>query len=225
MLKDLFYIFFPNCCATCERTLVRNEIILCTECRIELPRIKMDPLILTRLSERLHGEVPFKHVFAFYKFYKTGITQKLLHQLKYGDQPEIGRLVGGWFGSELFVSGVHTEWDVIVPVPLHKKKIRKRGYNQSSCIAEGMAAQMGIPTAELLTRRVMNETQTNKSRMERWKNVEGIFMVKDKKKVENRRILLIDDVVTTGATLQSCTIELYKSGAAEVSAAVMAMAI
>lgn len=199
--------------------------MLCTECRIELPRIKMDPFVLRRLSERMHGEVPFKHVFAFYKFYKTGLTQRLLHQLKYGDQPEIGRLVGEWFGNELVGMGMQTEWDVIIPVPLHRKKIRKRGYNQSSCIADGMAIQMGIPKAEWLTRKIMNETQTNKSRIERWQNVEGIFNVKDKTKIKNSRILLVDDVVTTGATLQSCTQELYKNGAVEVSAAALAMAM
>jgi ComF family protein len=225
MLRDFFNIFFPALCATCENPLVKNEKLICTTCRIELPRIKMDPLMLKRLSERMHGEVPFKHVLAFYKFYKTGITQRLLHQLKYGGQPEIGLLVGNWFGHEIVEEGIHTEFDAIIPVPLHKKKIRSRGYNQSAFIAEGISNCTGIPVMHALIRTVLNETQTNKNRIQRWNNVHGIFKVTDKKKIGAKRILVVDDVLTTGATLQSCALELIENKASSVSAAALALAM
>lgn len=225
LAHDLISLFFPRFCATCEKPLIRSEQLLCTECRVKIPRVRRDPLTLKRLEERLHGSVNFMHVTAYYKFHKSGLTQQFLHKMKYADRPDIASQAGRWFGAELETTFPAGTFDLVVPVPLHRSKERRRGYNQSARIAEGVAWSTGIPLKPALQRIRKGDSQTHKSRIERWNNVAGIFRIQHRDLVAGKHILLVDDVVTTGATLESCGSTLLDAGASQVSAAALAMAM
>ncbi len=191
-----------------------------------LPVTRFDPFTMEQLAGRLYGQVPFSHVLAYLKFYKSGITQTLLHQIKYGNNPELGTMAGRWFGYLLKEKKLAGHFDMIVPVPLHKRKLRQRGYNQSERIAAGIAEISGLELSARVVKRIrMSESQTNKSRLERWQNVENIFRVTKPERIRHKNILLIDDVITTGATMESCAMTLLENGAASVSVGALAMAM
>lgn len=226
MWRDFFNLLFPNLCRLCNTHLVGNEELICTSCRMALPKTDFNTVDMELLATRLYGQIRFDYALAYLKFYKSGITQSLLHQLKYDNCPEIGNMAGRWFGHLLVERNLTEEFDLLIPVPLHKKKVRQRGYNQSERIAMGIAESSGINLAiNAIVRIKMNESQTNKSRIERWQNVENIFSVKKPELIKNKRILLIDDVITTGATIESCAIALEKSNAKSISAGALAMAM
>jgi ComF family protein len=159
------------------------------------------------------------------KFTKQGRVQKALHALKYNGKKEVGQLMGTWYGEELKRAGLATQFDLILPVPLHPTKLKKRGYNQSDTFAEGLSGAMAVTWShQVLLRNTASATQTRKKRLERWKNVERIFEVGDNSQVQGKRILLVDDVITTGATFESCVEVLQEAGSAEVSIAAIAAA-
>lgn len=225
MLRDFLHIFFPDLCRICSAALAHSEDFICTGCRLELPRIDYRNGSLPGAELRFSGKVNFKYTLPYLKFHKSGMAQKILHNIKYRGERGLAELLGLWFGNHLVENGFAPDFDLMVPVPLHKKKERLRGYNQSDCFARGMARATGIPYSErLLVRTVMNDTQTDKSRMERWKNVEGIFSVADESTIIGKRILLVDDVITTGATMEACAIPMFTCGAREISAAAIAIA-
>ncbi len=191
-----------------------------------LPTTGFDGYIMKQLENRLYGQVPFSHVLAYLKFYKSGITRTLLHQIKYGNCPDLGVMSGRWFGHLLREKNIAQHFDLIIPVPLHKKKLRRRGYNQSERIATGIAEMSGLELALYAVERTrMNESQTNKSRVERWQNVENIFKVTKPDLVRDKNVLIIDDVITTGATIESCALELIRHDVSSVSAGALAMAL
>ena len=226
MWRYFFNLLYPNLCRLCNTHLVGNEELICTSCRMALPKTYFNTFDMELLATRLYGQIRFDHVLAYLKFYKSGITQSLLHQLKYDNCPEIGDMAGRWFGHMLVEKNLVSTFDIVVPVPLHKKKLHQRGYNQSERIAVGIAESSGINLAlKSLVRTRMNESQTNKSRVERWQNVENIFTVRKPELIKDKRILLIDDVITTGATIESCAIALEKSNAKSISAGALAMAM
>ncbi|MBK5279518.1 MAG: ComF family protein [Bacteroidia bacterium] len=166
-----------------------------------------------------------KHAWAFLKFRKSGLVQHLLHELKYNNHPEVGVRIGMLFGKELLEYGFKNEFDLIVPVPLHISRQRKRGYNQSAKFAEGLSNSLEIPWDESISiRKRRTDTQTRKSRLDRWENVKDVFDVEIEEKVFNKRILLVDDVITTGATLEACGHHLLKSKCSELSIACIAEA-
>ncbi len=226
MWRHFFNLLYPNLCRLCNTHLVGNEELVCTSCRMVLPKTNFNEFDMKLLATRLYGQIQFEHVLAYLKFYKSGITQSLLHQLKYDNCPEIGDMAGRWFGHMMAEKELISNFDLIIPVPLHKNKLHRRGYNQSEYIARGIAESSGLDLAlKALVRTRMNESQTNKSRVERWQNVENIFAVKKPELIINKRILLIDDVITTGATIESCAIALEKSSAKTISAGALAMAM
>jgi ComF family protein len=161
-------------------------------------------------------------VMAFLRFSKKGDSQKILHQLKYKNRPEIGVELGRIYGNLLKESGFDKEWDQITPVPLHSLKQKRRGYNQSEQFAIGIGEAMDIPVKISLNRCLFTETQTRKSRMERIENVEDVFELDEGHIVDNQRILLVDDVITTGATLSTCANVLLKAKSKVVDMAVIA---
>jgi ComF family protein len=164
-------------------------------------------------------------VSSFVFFHKGGNVQELLHQLKYQGKREVGHYLGRQYAFELGDSWKQGSVDIIVPVPLHPKKQRKRGYNQSQCFAEGLADEWKIPVeAACLFRKKHSSTQTRKSRYERWENVEDIFGVRNQDRIEGKHILLVDDVITTGATLEACATVLMKLKGVRVSAMSIAFA-
>lgn len=223
MLKDFIALIFPNTCNACGHSLYRNEDCICTRCRYKLPQTNYHLSPSNPVSKLFWGRVPINTACAYYNFNKGGSVQRLVHQLKYRGKQEIGVTIGKFYGSELRKSILFRSVNLIMPVPLHSKKLKKRGFNQSEVFAQGLARSMDIEFDPGSLQRIhASETQTRRSRYERWKNVESIFAIKDRKKLEGKHILLVDDVVTTGATLEACAQELLSIPGTMVSIAAIA---
>ncbi len=223
--SDFVSLFFPRHCLACLGALAKGEEIICTRCIAELPKTNYHSQPTNPVEEKLAGRLPVKYGWAFLKFRKGGIVQHLLHQMKYNNHPEVGVMLGRIFGHDLQKAGLASEFDVIVPVPLHEGRKRKRGYNQSAKMAEGLSYSMNIPLDESLSvRKLKTSTQTRKSKMERWENVKDVFTVSGNQSVAGKRILLVDDIITTGATLEACGQHLITHGCSELSVACIAEA-
>ncbi len=222
---DFVSLVYPHYCEGCLRALVKGEDILCTECLSDLPRTNMylDPE--NALATRLRGRIPVTAAAAFLRFRKKGKVQRLLHALKYRNRPEIGVRLGYVYGCELASSGFCDVFDLIVPVPLHPVRLKARGYNQAEEWARGLSEATGIRYDSKIIRRLRNtKTQTNRSRINRWENVSDVFVVADVDALQNRKVLLVDDVVTTGATLEACGQALLNAGCAGLGIVCIAMA-
>lgn len=222
---DFISLVYPHYCEGCLGPLVKGEDILCTACLSDLPRTDMylDPD--NALATRLRGRIPLLAAAAFLRFRKKGKVQRLLHALKYRNRPEIGFRLGYVYGCDLASCGFGDAYDLIVPVPLHRARLRTRGYNQSDEWARGLSDATGIPCDFHAIRRLLNtKTQTNRSRLNRWENVSEVFAVDDEDAVRGKTVLLVDDVVTTGATLEACGQVLLNAGCARLGIACIAMA-
>jgi ComF family protein len=225
MLKDLVSLVFPTVCSACGRALYRNEHCICTRCHYQLPQTHYHLHPINPVARLFWGRVPLRSAAAYYSFSKGGSVQQLVHQLKYRGRKEIGITIGRFYGADLRENPLYRSVNTIIPVPLHEKKLQKRGYNQSDLFARGLADSLDIPCdAKNLARVRASETQTRRSRFERWKNVEDGFAVCDKARLEGKHILLVDDVVTTGATLEACAQALLEVPGASVSIATIAYA-
>lgn len=221
---DFVSLFFPKYCLSCSTSLVGGEETLCTRCIINLPKTNY-ALEENAIKDKLIGRLPITYGFAFLKLKKGGVVQKMLHQLKYNHHPEIGVKLGKVFGSQLKKSELHEAFDLIIPVPLHASRRRKRGYNQSAKFAEGLSYALGVPWDESISiRKSSTKTQTRKNKMERWENVKDVFAIAQSDLVADKRILLVDDVITTGATLEACGTHLIQSGCKQLSIACIAEA-
>jgi ComF family protein len=222
-LKEFLDLIFPRNCPVCGRNLFDFETCLCTVCQGTLPRANFHLRAFdNELTSKLRGLMPVHRAMAFIRFTKKGKSQKLLHLLKYRNKPEIGLELGRLYGITLTESGFLNEWDIIVPVPLHPLKQKRRGYNQSEKFASGLSSELGIPARELLVRKKFTETQTKKSRLQRLENVDEVFDLTNSRDVEGLRVLLVDDVITTGATLCVCANVLLANGAKHVDLATIA---
>ena len=157
------------------------------------------------VAQRFLGRLPLIHGLAYLHFHKGGMVQSIMHEFKYGRRPDIGERLGEWFGTELHHEMESPTWDVIIAVPLHKSRKRRRGYNQSDYFARGMSKGLGIPfLRDVVTRNRRSQSQTGKSKSERWENVRQSFSLRDPSKLKGKHVLLVDDVITTGATLEAC---------------------
>lgn len=224
-LEDFVALIFPRYCLACYHSLVKGEDLICTPCMLEMPHtlshLDQDNPLKTRLAVR----IPITHAFAIFRFSKSGKVQKLLHELKYRQQPEVGVSLGRMYGEKLAAVGYERAWDLIVPIPLHASRQRKRGYNQSQKFAEGLSEKLGIPVVpDIVKRTHRTETQTRKSKRHRWENVRTVFELCRQDEIKGRKILLVDDVVTTGATLEACATILLDGGCLELSVACIAEA-
>ncbi len=230
LLTDFIALLYPTLCNACDDVLVSGEQDFCTDCRVGLPYLAYhlpDPAqaaAQSPLGRRFWGKVPLEHTLAYLQFTPQGRVQHLLHRLKYDNQPEIGRVLGRWFGAELALVGYAAEFDGLVPVPLHPSKLRLRGYNQAACFAEGLAESLGLPVWEAaLQKTTQTESQTRKSRLARWGNVDQGFTASEGQ-LHGKRVLLVDDVLTTGATLEACATAVLAAGARTVSVVTIATA-
>lgn len=225
IFQDFIALFYPRVCVACHASLVKGEDVLCTPCLVELPKTAYHRYDENPVRNRLAGRLPLAFASAFLKFRKGGLVQSLLHELKYNNRPEIGIRMGHLYGVELMESGLGANFDVIVPVPLHASRMRRRGYNQSAKFAEGLSEALNVPWEESISLRLEStNTQTKKGRADRWSNVKDAFSVAAVDKILDRRILLVDDVITTGATLEACGSHLIESGCASLSIACIAEA-
>ncbi|WP_317198050.1 ComF family protein [Echinicola marina] len=174
------------------------------------------------LAIKVYGLSQVSNVMSYLRFTKKGTSQKLLHQLKYRNKPELGQVLGRLYGQSLLESGFQVCWDAILAVPLHPLKEKRRGYNQSLQFALGLAGVLDIEVMHGLKRTRFTSTQTKKSRLERIENVEGVFSVLSSEEIKGKTLLLVDDVMTTGATLAACANILLEAGADQVDLAVIA---
>ena len=183
---------------------------MCLDCLYKLPKI--EKIHLSELEKVFWGRFDVERVTAYFYYQKESPYNRLLHKMKYGSHPEVGMRLALMAAEQLSKEGFFDGIDAIVPLPLSKKKRRQRGYNQCDYIAEGLSQITGIPVLkDCVVRNKSNETQTHKTRDERWRNVEGIFSLANPELIEGKHILLIDDILTTGATLTNCAIAI-KSG-------------
>lgn len=225
MIREFISLLFPHFCYSCHRGLITGEKYICTYCRAELPRANLHRYPDHPILQRFQGLGPVDHVLAYLRFVKKGRVQKIMNKLKYENRPDIGTMLGEWYGSELADAGFSTAFDLILPVPLHQQKLRLRGYNQSDYFAKGLSMALAIAwNGKVLQRNLHSETQTRKSRVERFDNVSGIFELADPDDVKNKRILLVDDVITTGATLFSAAQPIIAAGCGSISFAALAVA-
>ncbi len=221
--KDFIDLIFPRNCPLCKQALFDFEPCLCTICQGMLPRANfhLHPFD-NELTSKLQGLMPVHRAMAFLRFTKKGKSQALLHLLKYKNKPELGEELGRLYGLSLLEKGFAGFWDVLVAVPLHPLKKQRRGYNQSECFARGLSKVLGIPYRELLVRKKFTSTQTNKSRLERLENVGDVFALNQGQVTQGLRILLVDDILTTGATLCACAQTLLQGGEKHVDLATIA---
>ncbi len=202
-ISDLIDLIFPRHCCVCGETLSRQERDICLACLYSLPKI--EPHHKKEIEQTFWGKVEVERATSFMYYRKGSPYNALMHRLKYKNAPEVGIRLAEMAAKELLDSGFFDGITRIVPLPLSKKKLRKRGYNQSEYIATGLSNITGIPVDTTLVKRdIANETQTHKNRDERWENVRYIFSANDCGDMENEHVLLVDDILTTGATLCSC---------------------
>lgn len=203
--NDFIALVFPRNCITCNNPLFKHESMVCNHCYLTLPKSRFHEQENNELERVFAGRVPVVKASAYYLFEKSGKVQKLLHSIKYKNNKTLAEQLGNWYAQSLKDCNEITGADVIIPVPLHPKKQKRRGFNQSEEFAKGISKELGIPiNSTNLIRNAFTETQTRKRKFERWENVEGKFELRDPKALEGKTILLIDDVITTGATIEAC---------------------
>ncbi|MGQ7871414.1 ComF family protein [Sunxiuqinia sp. sy24] len=218
-------LFYPRLCLVCGEKLITMEKYLCLKCLLHLPRTNFHDEPENAMEQLFYGRVPIQRATAYFDFKKGSPYQKILHQLKYRGMKELGEYMGAQYALELQNSEFIGAVDLICPVPLHPKKERKRGYNQSYHLAKGLSDKLGIPIErEALIRRKFSSTQTKKGRYERWENVEDIFELHQPEAFAGKHVLLIDDVVTTGATLEACAATILQNCPAKISILTLAIA-
>lgn len=225
LFKHLLNLLFPRVCAACGTLLLEGEDTVCTTCRFLLPKTSYEMNPDNPLAQMFYGQMPFNAVMAEFFFSKSGKVQQLIHGLKYKGCRENGIFMGQEIGKSLRKAPDYQGIDYIIPIPLHPKKEKLRGYNQSQVIAEGISEVMNIPIASnFMYRSVFTDTQTKKSREDRWNNVKDIFVLKNQESLIGKHVLLVDDVITTGATLMSAGKALMQVDGIKISVATVACA-
>jgi len=210
-MNDLMGLFFPRVCQSCSVQLFDSEDILCMKCRYKLPQTNFHSSYDNPVMEIFKGRIDLYSATSFLFFNKGGMAQQTIHRLKYKGKKEIGLYLGKLFGRQLNDSELFNQADAIIPVPLHPKRQFKRGYNQSFMIATGMAVEMKAEVySDVLFRTSHTSSQTKKTRYERWENVKDIFEVKHAESLIGKHLVLVDDVITTGATLEACANSLLQ---------------
>jgi ComF family protein len=223
---DFISLLFPRLCYGCGNHLMRNETFICTECYILIPRTNYHLKADNPVARLFWGRCMIERAAAFSFYTKDSRIRRLIHQLKYKGVKEVGTELGRIYGNSLKSSGFLDQIDLIIPVPLHPAKIRQRGFNQSDLISVGISDATGIPSdSGILIRNSASKTQTRKSRYDRWTNVQDIFRVTDQDRLKNKHILLVDDVITTGSTVEACASEILKVENAKVSVAALAFSV
>lgn len=208
-LEDFISLVYPKVCINCGNSLNRYEHFLCLFCQDDLPLTGFFNLRDNPVEMIFKGRVQIEFAGSWLRFESGNKTRNILHQLKYKNSPEIGVHFGRLMAEELMKSSAFKLPDNIVPVPLHKSKLRMRGYNQSACLGKGLSDVLNIPMKEnIIFRNQKTSTQTRKNRRERWENVESVFRVNSEAIKDNDYIMLVDDVVTTGATIEACIKEM-----------------
>jgi ComF family protein len=224
MFQNLINLFFPKVCLGCKSFLLQNEAIICSSCRHEMPVTNFHLNPNNEAFQKFYGRVNVEFVTTFLFFQKKGVVQELLHNLKYRGHQEIGTLLADWYFADLETSEILKDIDEILPVPLHQKREKQRGYNQVTTFGEALSLNLKKPyNSVILKRNIYSETQVFKNLLGRNELKENIFGVTFSEKDHNKHFLIIDDIITTGATLEACAREILTIPGAKVSIVCMAM--
>ncbi len=218
-------LFFPKSCLGCRTHLSDNENYICTSCRHQLPTTNFHFEDDSEMKKILFGRVSLENATALFHFSKKGIVQELLHNLKYRRHESISTYLGQWLGEELKSVQSYEDIDIVIPVPLHKSKMRKRGYNQVAEFGKEIANALQVDYNDtLLKKSSALKTQVFKSRIKRWSDSNTAFNLTQTEHLSGKHILLVDDIITTGATIEACANELLKIENIKLSIATMAIA-
>lgn len=205
MLNDFLALIFPRNCVACGNSLYKHEDQICNYCYTHLPKSNFHILQRNPVEILFYGRAQIQLASSFYVFTKKGSVQKILHSIKYKHNKDLAKLVGKWYAEDLMRNEIIKSSCYIIPVPLHEKKYKIRGYNQSEEFAKGLSEGLNISlNTNFLKRKEFTQTQTKKSKYERWENVEDVFEVHSPELLINKQIILVDDVITTGATIEAC---------------------
>ncbi len=215
-------LFFPKICNGCKQPLLKGQGVLCAECIHSIPLVSFHKTGSDMLKNKFYGRFLVQNATALVNFQKRGITQELLHNLKYRGQKEISSFFGKWLGAELAEIPAYQKIDLVIPVPLHKQKLKKRGYNQVEGFAKEIATALNIPYKDdILIKVSKTGSQVFKTRMLRFE-AEEVFTVQNLEQINNKHVLLVDDIITTGATLEKCALQLLKAENVSISIATIA---
>ncbi len=224
-IKDaLIHFLFPHVCSGCGTDIIDESSVLCIRCMESMPETNFERYPANPVEKIFWGRLPLQLATAQFYFTKESLMQHLMHQFKYRGNKDLGLQLGKIMGEQIKRSG-RFEVDALIPLPLFPAKERKRGFNQATVLCEGISDILRIPVLDrIVTRPQHTETQTRKGRIERWKNMEGKFIVTDPTRLHNKHLLLVDDVITTGATLEACGNEILKVADAQLSVATLCTA-
>jgi len=210
-LHDFIALIFPELCQSCGSSLVSGEDVICMNCVYDLPYTNFHQQPDNVVARQLWGRIKLENVYVLLYFSKGGKVQNMMHQFKYKNMPRIGNRLGEIAGKQLAAADRFKDIDFIIPVPLHPRKLKQRGYNQSAQFAEGLAVKMNAKV-EIgnLIRLKHTDTQTKKSRFSRYENMREVFGVVDPERLAGKHVLLVDDIITTGSTLEACGLVLLE---------------
>ncbi len=204
-VDNVVSLFYPRCCPVCGNNLPRGEKVFCLSCNLGLPRTYFHLQADNPVEKLFWGKVQVERATSYFFYTKGSAYQRILQQIKYGDDPELGEEIGSYLAAELFSFGFFDGIDLLLPVPLHARKLAQRGYNQSDCLARGIASVVHLPVdTRSVVRTKHTESQTQKTVFERWENVEEVFTLRSPEQFRGKHVLIVDDVLTTGATTVAC---------------------
>ena len=221
--KNLLNVLFPVFCNGCTNLLLKNEKVICTKCLHKLPFTHHHQIKETEIHKTFFGLVPFEFGASFLYFTKKGISQNLIHNLKYKNRQEIGTYLGNLYANELKDLEIFKEIDFIIPVPLHKKRFHERGYNQVTTFCKAIENNLTIPMLDdVLIKTQHLKSVTDKSKEGRLAHNKNVFLIENQHKIEGKHLLIVDDVFTTGATIEACAKEILKIKNTKISILTMA---
>lgn len=224
ILNDINRVLLPPVCFGCNAHLIRGEQHLCTVCRNDLPLTDYTFNEENPIDRIFYGRINLKKASSFLFFTENGIVKQLIHHLKYKNQEQIGTFLGDWYGQIVKNDDALGVIDAVVPVPLHKKKLTKRGYNQVANFAKRLAFHLNTDYVDnILIKTANTKTQTTKGRIGRWQSDKALYTLTDSKYFKNKNILLVDDVITSGATMEICSKALQETEGITVQITSMAV--
>ncbi len=222
-IKDLLHVFFPHICTGCGSDVISSENMLCLRCMADLPITNFADQPGNPVEQKFYGRMPVRNATSSYYFAKNSILENLIYQLKYRGNKDIGFYLGKMMGEHLLQSPRFQSIDAIIPLPLNKRREKMRGYNQAAFIANGISTVWDKPVWESeVIRKVYTETQTKRDRISRWENMKNVFAIANPEMLRAKHLLLVDDVITTGASLEACGMEMLKVEGVTISVATLA---